>query len=57
MHVCAGAQAGQRRESEALGLELQVVVSHHVGAGLQTSSEEQPVSLTAEPPLLGPSSY
>ena len=27
---------GQKRESDPLGLELQMTVSHHVGAGNQT---------------------
>jgi hypothetical protein len=39
------------RESDSLDPESQVVVSHHVGAGMQSSSEEQRVFLTAEPPL------
>lgn len=32
----ADAQGGQKRESDSLGLELQVAASHHVGAGNQT---------------------
>lgn len=31
-----GARGGQKSVFESLGLELQIVVSHHVGAGKQT---------------------
>jgi hypothetical protein len=38
--VCAlhvySAQGDQKRVSDPLGLNLQIVVSHHVGAGTQT---------------------
>jgi len=31
--IYAGAQRGQKRASDPLKLELQVIASHHVGAG------------------------
>ena len=34
------AHGGQKRASDALGPELQMVVSHPVGAGTQTSARE-----------------
>lgn len=42
MHVClcttclSGAYRGQKRASDLLGLQLQMVVSCHMGAGNQT---------------------
>lgn len=47
--VCPIALRGQKR---ALGLELQTVVSCHMGAGSWDPLEEQPVFLMMEPLLL-----
>jgi hypothetical protein len=33
-YVCAGTYRGQKRASDVLELELQRVVSHHVGVGI-----------------------
>ena len=51
MYVCIS--GASRRASDPLELESQMVVSYHVGAENQNPHplEEQPVILTAEPPL------
>lgn len=46
-HMRVWCRGGQRRVSDPLELELQTVVSHHVGVPL----EEQPVLLIAESSL------
>jgi hypothetical protein len=59
LHVClcimfvSGVHRGQKRVSDLLELELEIVASCHVGAGNQTWAlqEEQAVLLTGEPPL------
>lgn len=44
-YACSGC-GDQKRVSDALGLELQTIVSHHGGAENQTQvSKEQPVLL------------
>lgn len=39
---------------DSLDLELQMVVSHHVGAGNRTRASGHPGLITAEPPLQVP---
>ena len=46
-----GASGGWKRALDLLGLELQTVVSCHVGAGNPGPLQEQPVLLTAKPSL------
>ena len=50
VHMSADACGGQKRASDPLELELQEVVSCHVGAGNEPSSA-QCVLLTSEPSL------
>ena len=33
VHMCVGAQQGQNRALDALGLDLEITMSHHIGAG------------------------
>jgi hypothetical protein len=46
-HACS-AHGGQKRTTDPLKLNLQMVVSHHVDAGNPGPLWEQPVLLTAE---------
>jgi hypothetical protein len=48
-----GALRSQRRASDTLDLELQMVVSHHLGTGEQSLDplEEHQVFLTTEPSI------
>ena len=54
-----GALRGQKRASDPLKLELQMIVNHHVVVGnqIQDSLAEQPVLLTTEPSLQPPISH
>ena len=45
-HIHVGALRGRKKESDPLELEVQVLVSYHVGSGIQTL-----VLLATEPSL------
>jgi hypothetical protein len=55
-HICAVPEEARRGHQNSWNLELQTIVSCHVGAGNQTpgSLQEQQVLLTTEPSLGGP---
>lgn len=52
MHRSAGASGGQEKALDPLGVELQMAVSHTIGAGSQTQVLcNNTKCLTTEPPL------
>jgi hypothetical protein len=50
-HMCGGTHRGRERASDALSLELQMVVNQHVGVGNQTEAHCKQVLLSTEPCL------
>lgn len=55
MYICAtcvsGARVSQKKASDHLELELQVVEKHHIGAGNQARVLQEQVLLTTEPSI------
>lgn len=49
--MCGGTHRGRERASDALSLELQMVVNQHVGVGNQTEAHCKQVLLSTEPCL------